>query len=672
MLKLTVYVSFLYLNKKVIEVTMSWDDGKHAKVNKVQITYDDVIYSIQVTYAGTALQSQRRGSVGPKTAEFTLGPDEYITSLSAYGKTLTTQEVITALTFTTNKGTYGPYGNKTGYQISAPEGSGKQIAGFLGTSGNVLNSIDVHYAPIPTGTGGTGTGGTGTGGTGTGGTGGTGTGGSGTGGTGTGGTGTGGTGTGGTGTGGTGTGGTGTGGSGTGSGAEKLDAQGGTGGTAWDDGSDHDGLTKITVRTGGVGVQYVQFDYVKAGQPKQGALRGVQGSRGLTRDFLINHPDEHLVSVEGWYDPSNVILGIQFKTNLKTSDYFGYEFDGTGTKFTLQVQDKKIIGFHGFASDHLNSIGAYFVPVSSTPTNPNVPPTKLDAKGGESGAEWDDGAHDDVKKVSVGQGTDGIAAVMFEYRNGSSVVIGAERGTPTMLGYEGFELASDEYITIVEGTFDKILGSDGLTRLTFHTNKDTYGPYGIEGSAHFDFKAEGHKITGFHGRAGATITAIGVYLAPLGTTPLIPAEPSKKLDAKGGDGGATWDDGAFDGVRKVSVGQAEDGIGAVKFVYNKGSSEIVGDEHGKSTLLGFEEFELNYPSEYITEVHGTCDTIFGSQSAIITMLTFKTNKPATYGPFGLTAGPPFELKLDGHKIVGFHGSAGDLLHKFGVHVLPIN
>ena len=48
---------------------MSWDDGKHAKVNKVQITYDDVIYSIQVTYAGTALQSQRRGSVGPKTAE---------------------------------------------------------------------------------------------------------------------------------------------------------------------------------------------------------------------------------------------------------------------------------------------------------------------------------------------------------------------------------------------------------------------------------------------------------------------------------------------------------------------------------------------------------------------------------------------------------------------------
>ena len=54
------------------------------------------------------------------------------------------------------------------------------------------------------------------------------------------------------------------------------------------------------------------------------------------------------------------------------------------------------------------------------------------------------------------------------------------------------------------------------------------------------------------------------------------------------------------------------------------------------------------------------------------MLTFKTNKPATYGPFGLNAGTPFDLKEEGHKIVGFHGSSGDLLHKFGVHVLPIN
>ncbi|KAL0837479.1 PREDICTED: PYK10-binding protein 1-like [Brassica oleracea var. oleracea] len=449
--------------------------------------------------------------------------------------------------------------------------------------------------------------------------------------------------------------------------AQKVEAQGGNGGNQWDDGSEHDAVTKIQTAAGGSGIQYVQFDYVKNGQTETTPLRGIKGRAIAADPFVINHPEEHLVSVEGWYDSSGIIQGLKFNSNKKSSDVIGYN---DGTPFTLQVQDKKIIGFHGFAGDNLNSLGAYFSPLIAAP--PSVPPKKLEAKGGVSGAEWDDGAHDNVKKVSVGQGEDGVAAVKFEYTNGSQVVIGAERGTPTLLGYEEFELESDEYITIVEGTYDKILGSDGLTMLTFKTNKSrTYGPYGLEGSTHFDLKEEGHKITGFHGRAGATISAIGVYLAPVGTIPLTPAQPTKKLEAKGGEGGTSWDDGAFDGVQKVSVGQAQDGISAVKFVYNKGSSEIIGDEHGKSTLLGFEEFELDYPSEYITEVNGTFDRIFGSDSAVLTMLTFKTNKPATYGPFGLTAGEAFDLKEEGHKIVGFHGSAGDLLHKFGVHVLPI-
>lgn len=149
---------------------------------------------------------------------------------------------------------------------------------------------------------------------------------------------------------------------------------------------------------------------------------------------MINHPEEYLVSVEGWSDSSNVILGIQFKTNKKTSDFIGYEFDGSGTTFTLQVHDKKIIGFHGFASTYINSIGAYFVP--SATTTPSIPVKKLNAEGGETGALWDDGPHDNVKKVYVGQGNDGVSAVKFEYMNGSQVVFGNEHGKSTMLGFE--------------------------------------------------------------------------------------------------------------------------------------------------------------------------------------------------------------------------------------------
>jgi len=81
------------------------------------------------------------------------------------------------------------------------------------------------------------------------------------------------------------------------------------------------------------------------------------------------------------------------------------------------------------------------------------------------------------------------------------------------------------------------------------------------------------------------------------------------------------------------------------------------------------QFELDYPSEYITAVDGTYDAIFGNEP-IVNMLRFTTNKRVSI-PFGIGAGTAFEFKKDGQKIVGFHGRAGDLLHKFGVHVAPI-
>lgn len=43
---------------------------------------------------------------------------------------------------------------------------------------------------------------------------------------------------------------------------------------AWDDGSDHDGVTKIFVRGGSQGIQYIQFNYIKNGQLKNGSLHG--------------------------------------------------------------------------------------------------------------------------------------------------------------------------------------------------------------------------------------------------------------------------------------------------------------------------------------------------------------------------------------------------------------
>ncbi|KAF3599882.1 hypothetical protein F2Q69_00038144 [Brassica cretica] len=86
------------------------------------------------------------------------------------------------------------------------------------------------------------------------------------------------------------------------------------------------------------------------------------------------------------------------------------------------------------------------------------------------------------------------------------------------------------------------------------------------------------------------------------TTPLTPA---KKLPAVGGDGGIAWDDGAYDGVRKVFVGQAQDGISVVNL--------------------------------YLTIRVSTSRRYHRSDSEVVTMLRFKTNKQ-TSAPFGIEAG----------------------------------
>jgi len=146
---------------------------------------------------------------------------------------------------------------------------------------------------------------------------------------------------------------------------------------------------------------------------------------------VINHPDEHLVSVEGWYSPEGIIQGIKFISNKKTSDVIGSD---EGTHFTLQVKDKKIIGFHGSAGGNLNSLGAYFAPL--TTTTPLTPAKQLTAFGSDDGTAWDDGAFVGVKKVYVGQAQDGISAVKFVYDKSPEEVTGEEHGKSTLLGFE--------------------------------------------------------------------------------------------------------------------------------------------------------------------------------------------------------------------------------------------
>ncbi|KAL1221048.1 Jacalin-related lectin 17 [Cardamine amara subsp. amara] len=440
----------------------------------------------------------------------------------------------------------------------------------------------------------------------------------------------------------------------------RMEAKGGQGGEVWNDGSEHEDVTKICVRGGSEGIQYIKCDYVKDGKQIDGSVHGGTG-RGFTEPFEINHLNkEYLVSVEGYYDEgdSGVIQGIKFKTNIKTSELMGGD---QGRKFSLAANGKKIVGFHGYADKYLNSLGAYFTTSASTIT-------KLEPIGNTTaGANaWDDGTFEGIRKVCVHYDANYyVGCVKFDYENGGKVETREHGGVVTQEG-EFVVDYPNEFITHVEGTLDN--GANTLvTSLTFKTSKGrTSSTFGRVTTTKFVLESKGCGLVGFYGWSASTyLYALGAYFSP-------PPPPPKaeKVEAKGGDGGTFWDDGGFDNIRKIYIGHSKIGITFIKFMYDKDNEIMVGDDHGSKTLLKVDEFELEYRCEYLISVEGSYD-VDGSESEVVCMLRFKTNM-RTSQLFGVeTTTSRFILQKEHHKIVGFHGKFGNMLHQIGVHVIPI-
>ncbi|XP_010545659.1 PREDICTED: jacalin-related lectin 23 [Tarenaya hassleriana] len=440
----------------------------------------------------------------------------------------------------------------------------------------------------------------------------------------------------------------------------RLGIRGGSGGNSWDDGV-YGGVRKVCVGRDLSRVTYVKFEYGKGGVFEEREHGKIAQE---PKEFALDYPDEYITAVEGTYKPI-LLLGPDFVTSLtfktskgRTSPTYG---TALGTKFVLEDQGRKLVGFHGREGDAIDALGAYFLPISS----PLSSVYQLEAQGGNGGIPWDDDVYGGVRKVYVGRDNSCITYVKFEYdRDGK--LEARDHGKKQEHLHEFVIDYPNEYITSVEGTYNKVslFGSEVVTSLTFKTSAGraslTFG--NASGGSNFLLEVEGLGLVGFHGRASDALTALGAYFAPL--------VPAKKLQAQGGDGGSSWDDGVYDGVRKIYVGQGDFGVAFVKFRYDKGSNEVAGDDHGKKSLLGTEEFELDYPDEYITSVEGCYDKIFGTEAEVITMLRFKTNK-RTSQPFGLEAGTRFVLEEKDSKIVGFHGKASDVVHQVGVHVMPI-
>ncbi|KAJ8458968.1 hypothetical protein OPV22_031894 [Ensete ventricosum] len=75
-------------------------------------------------------------------------------------------------------------------------------------------------------------------------------------------------------------------------------------------------------------------------------------------------------------------------------------------------------------------------------------------------------------------------------------------------------LAEDEHLVGMAGEVANYHGLVVVGKLGFTTNKKTYGPFGNTGGTPFSLPITAGKISGFFGRGGQFIDAIGVYLEP--------------------------------------------------------------------------------------------------------------------------------------------------------------
>ncbi|GAB2269316.1 Jacalin- lectin 19 [Dionaea muscipula] len=137
----------------------------------------------------------------------------------------------------------------------------------------------------------------------------------------------------------------------------------------------------------------------------------------------------------------------------------------------------------------------------------------------------------------------------------------------------------------------------------------------------------------------------------------------------GGQGGTSWDDGTYNGVRKITV-VYDRCIDSISFVYDKHGKPVYSPKHGGNGGSKTAEIKLDYPEEYLVSVSGYYSPVVRGGTPVIRSLTFKSNK-RTFGAYGVEEGIPFAFAMDGGKIIGYRGRSGWFVDAIGFHVSQI-
>uniref|UniRef100_A0A803M619 Jacalin-type lectin domain-containing protein n=2 Tax=Chenopodium quinoa TaxID=63459 RepID=A0A803M619_CHEQI len=134
----------------------------------------------------------------------------------------------------------------------------------------------------------------------------------------------------------------------------------------------------------------------------------------------------------------------------------------------------------------------------------------------------------------------------------------------------------------------------------------------------------------------------------------------------GGNGGTSWDDGCYSGVREIKL-VYDRCIDSITVVYDKNGKSVKSEKHGGNGGSITVEIKLNYPEEYLISVSGHYSSLVQGIPPVIRSLMFKSNL-RIFGPFGIQEGTPFYFPMEGGRIIGFKGRSGWYLDSIGFYL----
>ncbi|XP_065621191.1 pentatricopeptide repeat-containing protein At1g19720 [Quercus suber] len=135
---------------------------------------------------------------------------------------------------------------------------------------------------------------------------------------------------------------------------------GGDGGRPWDDGV-FSGIKQIYLTRVAEAICSVQIEYDRNGQAVWSIKHGGNGGTATHR-IKLEHPHEVLICISGYYgsvsrdERHKVIKSLTFYTSRGKYGPFGEEI---GTFFTSTTTEGKVVGFHGRSSSYLDAIGIH-------------------------------------------------------------------------------------------------------------------------------------------------------------------------------------------------------------------------------------------------------------------------------------------------------------------------